>query len=288
MREFMTRVSDYFHEWREDPERKENRFSTAVIVAVAMVIIVLLLLLLWWGHQVQERKSEETAQRAAKQQEAQSGQDIDETASAQGLVMTTYEEKMKEYMSKDSGEELRQEYLTNANALTAQVKELQKIMEKAQKDITAVVKGYQGGDAKLTEKLTTLEKESKTTVETIRDLETKLKELAETLRVADEKKIPAIQEQLNTIRTQIEQARADMAGVQEKIRALEQEDKKLWEKLSDVEKSLETALGESVKEFQSALEKMSEKMSIMSSEALAYRYEQETNTLYLMPNQEKK
>ena len=44
------------------------------------------------------------------------------------------------------------------------------------------------------------------------------------------------------------------------------------------------------RKFQAALEKMNEslneRMNTMASEALAYRYEEETNTLYLMPNRE--
>ena len=46
MREFMTRLSDCFNEWRNDPERKENQLSVAVIGAVSVVIIVLVILLL--------------------------------------------------------------------------------------------------------------------------------------------------------------------------------------------------------------------------------------------------
>ena len=43
------------------------------------------------------------------------------------------------------------------------------------------------------------------------------------------------------------------------------------------------------RELQAALERMNEKinekMNILASDSLAYRYEDETNTLYLMPNQ---
>lgn len=310
MREFMTKVSEFLDEWRNDPERKENQLSVAVVTAVAVVIIVLLLLLLWWGHSVQEKKREVSAEKAVKLQEAQkeeTAEGMDGADEAQGLLSATHEEKMEAYMSKDSGEELRKEYLTNTNELTEKIKELQATMEKAQTEIAAIVREYREGDAKVTEKLAVLEQETRTVVEKIGALETKVTELTSAVQVIDGEKIPEIQRQIGELRAEIEQARTDMAGVHEKIKALEKEDEKLWEKLSKVEKNLETALGENMKEidrrmdqldddiddlereFQAALEKMgekiNEKMNTLASDSLAYRYEEETNTLYLMPNQ---
>ena len=308
MREFMTKVSDYFNEWREDPERRENRLSIVVIGAVAVVIIVLLLLLLWWGHGAQEKRKEEAAKKAAELQNAQEQQDALGAEEAQGLVAATYEEKMKEYMSTDSGEELRQEYLTNTNALAEKIRELQTTMEKVQSEITSIVKEYEGGDVKVTERLAVLEKETGSVVEKINTLEVRMTDLTDVIRVIDGEKIPAIQEQIGELRGEIEQARTDISGIHEKIKELEKEDERLWEKLSKVEKSLETVLENNMKEidkridhlgedinnlereFKAALEKMSEKinerMDILSSYALSYRYEEETNTLFLMPNQE--
>lgn len=212
-------------------------------------------------------------------------------------------------MSLDSGEELRQEYLMNTNALSEKIKELQTTMEQVQKEIASILKEYQGKDAGATEKLTLLEKETETVVKNIGALETKMENLMEVIRTLDEEKIPMIQEQIGGIRNEIEQMRTDMAGVHEKINALEKEDKQLWKRLSEVEKDLEKALGENMREidkrvdrlgndinelekrFQAALEtineNLNEKMNVLSSEALSYRYEKETNTLYLMPNQSK-
>ncbi len=311
MRELMTKLSDFMNEWREDPERKENQLSVAVIGAVAVVVIVILLLLLWWGHGVQEKKKEEAARKAAElqaNQDLQASQEAQETQAA-GLVAATYEEKMAEYMSADSGEELRQEYLTNTNALAEKIKELQSTMKQAQTDIATIIKEYQGGETKVMEKLAVLEKETETVVKNISALEEKMTNLSNVIQTLDGEKIPMIQEQIVTLRNEIEQTRTDMAGVREKIKALEKEDKELWKRLSEVEKDLEKALGENMKEidkrvdhldntindlekeFQAALdkinEKLNEKMETISSEALAYRYEEETNTLYLMPNQGK-
>lgn len=314
MREFMTRLSDYINEWREDPERKENRLSVVVIGAVAVVIIVLLVLLLWWGYSAQEKRKEESARRAAELQADQSLQDTQEERDTQegqdtqkdAVAAVTHEEKMAEYMSMDSGEELRREYLANTNALAQKMKELQSAMEQAQTEIATIIKDYRGGDTKVTEKLAVLEKETETVVKNIGGLETKMEKLSEVIRTLDEEKIPMIQEQVGELKNEIEQTRADMAGIREKIKVLEGEDKELWKRLSEVEKDLEKALGENMreidrrvdhlgdninaleKEFQAALEKinqtLNEKMDTISSEALTYLYEEETNTLYLMPN----
>ncbi len=303
MREFMTKVSDYFAEWRSDPERKENRLSAVVTGAVAVVIILLLLLLLWWGYSAQEKKKEESAKRAEQLQAAQKMQEKEEE---QSLTVTTYEEKMAEYMSMDSGEELRKEYLTNANALTEKIKELQETMERVQTEINTVAGEYHAGDEKAMEKLVVLERETATAVQNISALEKKVADLSETVRTADREKIPAIQKQLETFREEMEQARLDVADVHEKIKELKKEDKKLWEKLSEAEKNLETALGNNMeeidtrldrlggdignleREYKEALEKMNgemdEKVKELTLKTLGYRYEQETNTLYLMPN----
>lgn len=311
MREFMTRLSDYINEWREDPERKENHLSLAVIGAAAVVIIVLLLLLLWWGYSAQEKRKEEAAERAAELQAAQSLQDTQEERDIQeaGLTAAVHEEEMAEYMSMDSGEKLRREYLMNTSALAEKIKELQSAMEQAQGEISSIVRKYQGGDKEVTAKLSLLEKETETLVKSISGLEQKTEKLSEIIQTLDGEKIPMIQEQIGELQSEMEQARTDMAGVRGKIKALEREDGELWKCLSEVEKNLDKALGESMKEidrqvdqldknindlegeFQAALERInetvSEKMNTVASEALAYRYEEETNTLYLMPNQDK-
>ena len=47
MREFMTKMSDYWKERRNDPDKQENKLTVIITAAVAVVIIVLLLVLLW-------------------------------------------------------------------------------------------------------------------------------------------------------------------------------------------------------------------------------------------------
>lgn len=262
MREFMTRVSDYFNERRNDPERKEDRLSIVVIGAVAVVIVVLLLLLLW-GYTTQEKKQQEAAEKA---------QDLPEE---QGITAVTYEEKMEEYMSRNAGEELRQEYLTSTSDLGEKVRELQTTMEQVQKELENVISEYQEGQQ---EELTLLEKEINTVLERIREMDTEYADLSDLIQVIDQKKITMIQAQIQTLEEQLEQVRADVAKIYKKIAALQKEDAALWEKLSKVEQSLSSALEKDVIEI-------NQRIDALTAAVLTYRYDQESNTLYLMPSQ---
>lgn len=341
MREFMTKVSDYFNEWRENPDREENQISPVVVGVVITTVIVLLLLLLWWGHGVQEKKKEEAAERARQLQEAQDLEarekgarereaELEAELEAQGLVATTYEEKMKEYMSRDSGEELRKEYLENTNTMTEKIGEMQTALEQVQQEISKLISDYRTGDSRISEKLTVLETEVKAAIENMKNLDSRLTALSDVIQTVDREKIPAIEEQIKEIRSGTEQVRSDVSGIREKMKSLEKEDERLWASLSKVqrtlmdameknvdeidgrlenllddmgslEKELKEALENAEKENREALEnvkkeneqrneemsqQIAEKMDELSSEALSYRYERRTNTLYLMPNQE--
>ncbi len=273
MREFMTKVSDYFNEWREDPERKENQLSVAVIGAVAVVVIVLLLLLLWWGHGVQEKKKAEADAKARQLQEAQALEakeqevrELEEELEAQGLVATTYEEKMKEYMSQNASEELRQKYLENTNSLTEKISELQTALEQAQQEIAKLASDYRAGDAKITEKLTVLETEVKTVVDNVKNLDSKLADLSDVVQVIDGEKIPQIQAQISGIRSEAAQVREDVSALREKIKALEKEDERLWAKLSKVEKSLRDEVEKNMTEIDNRLEGLGKDMDTLEKE----------------------
>lgn len=211
MREFMTRVSDYLNERREDPERKEDRLSLVVIGAVAVVVIVLVLLLLWGYTTAQEKKQKEAERKA---QEL-----LKEQTEGQELTAVTYEEKMAEYMSQNAGEELRQEYLNSTSDLGEKVKELQTTLEQVQKEVEKVIKENQGEGQ--TAKLTQLEKEIKTVLERIKEMEASYADLSDLMQVIEREKIPMIQEQIKAFQGELEQVRTNIAEILEKIGALE-------------------------------------------------------------------
>lgn len=296
MREFMTRVSDYLSERRDDPERKEDRLSLAVIAAVAIVVVVLLLLL-WWGYTVHENKEKEAAEKAKAIQESEA------------LATATYEEKMKEYLSQNDGEALRLESLSEANALEEKVRELQSTMETVEKELTKVVIERSESDTTQKETLTTLESSVKKAVENIRQMESKLTDLSDMMQVVDREKLPALQSQIKDVRTEVERTRTEISGIRGSVASLAQEDEKLWKELSAVERNLDKAIDKNIKELDTQLEKttkkydqlekdmkealqqmenkskkLEDKMNAISQDALSYRYDQGSNTLYLTPS----
>lgn len=313
MREFMTKVSDYFNERRDDPERKEDRLSLAVIAAVAVVVVVLLLLF-WWGYAAHEKREKEATEKAKELQEMQA-------SDAQELAAVSYEEKMKEYMSQNVGDELRQEYLANTSEMAEKIRELQTAMEKVQKEVTEVVREYHESTVDTREQkeiktaLTTLEREVSTALENLKQAERKLADLSDGLQTIDREKLPAIDRRISDVRAEIERVRTDASGVSAKLEALEKADQKLWERFSSAEQDLKRTLNKNLGEIDSRLdqvqkdihatekevseslekmedklnrsveEKIAEKAKTLSEESLSYRYDRKTNTLYLSPNQ---
>ena len=231
MREFMTRVSDYLNERKDDPERKEDRLSLAVIAAVAIVVVVLLLLF-WWGYTIHEKRENEAAEKARQESEA--------------LAAATYEEKMKEYLSQNTGEMLQQESLSEANALEEKVRELQSTMETVEKELTKVVIERTESDTSQKETLAALESSVKKAVENIRQMDSKLADLRDMMQVVDREKLPQLQSQIKDVRTEIERAYTEISGIRSSIASLEQEDEKLWKELAAVEKNLDKAVEKNI------------------------------------------
>lgn len=109
MKDFMTKISDYLNERRNDPERRENQLSIVIIGAVAVVVIILLLLLFWtYTVKEQERKQKEAAKEALLEAEMQMKVPVEE----EELVAETHEEKAEEYMSQNDGREQELKELT--------------------------------------------------------------------------------------------------------------------------------------------------------------------------------
>lgn len=309
MREFMTRMSDYLSERSDDPERKEDRLSLAVIAGVAVVVIVLLLLF-WWGYTTHENKEKAALEKAKELQE-----------NAQELEAVSYEEKMKEYMSQNAGDELRQEYLANTSEMAEKIRELQTAMEKVQKEVTEVVREYHESTGETREQkeiknaLTTLEREVNTALANLKQTESKLADLSDVLQTIDRDKLPVINRQISDVRAEIERVRTDASGVSAKLEALEKADQKLWERFSSAEQELKKTLNKNLSEIDTRLdqvqkdiraaekevnetleqmedemrrrveEQIAEKTKTLSEESLSYRYDRQTNTLYLTPNQ---
>ncbi len=271
MREFMTRVSDYLDEWRNNPEKRESRLSIAIIGSVAAVIIVLLILLLW-GYTVQEQKKRE-----AQNQEAES-----------------HEEASGTYMTDDAGQEaLIQEYLTSIQYLGDKVEELLQTMTQVQENLEQTLEQLQEEDAALREQVSALYQEVCVIVENLKETQVKLYDLTDVVQIMDQEKLPLIQQQILEIQQDMGKVHADIVDIYTQLAALKEEDEKLWAGIDALESSLETAMNQNITEVNNQmalllaqLETAENRIYQLASRTLQYHYDAVSNTLYLMPYEE--
>ena len=280
MREFMTKVSDYLNERRNNPEKQEDRIAIVIIGAIAVVVIVLLLLVLW-GHIAKEQ-----TQKKEKENE---------------LVSTTYEESAAEYLAGNDGQELlSQEYLTDIEYLNGRIEELLATLTLVQQNLSEAEEQYQEGDAAIREEISSLHTEVRTIVQNLKETQTKLQDLYDIVQIMDEETIPMIQTQIVEIREDMNSVHTDISNLYAKIAALEQEDVKLWEGIDNLEELLLTALNQNMAEvndqfeivinrignIENTIETIEGKIQRMAGLILQYRYDEEKNTLHLEPYQE--
>ncbi len=156
MREFMTRVSEFINERRNDPERKEGNLAVVILGAVAAVIVVLLLLLLW-RYTAQSRDEKPDA----------------------GLSAAEGSEKAETYLSEPAfdGEELRQEYLTSIAYLGEKVEELLQTMTQVQKELGETTDSYQEKDDALKGQIVTISKEVDTLVKELKETQSGMEQV---------------------------------------------------------------------------------------------------------------
>ena len=281
MKEFMTKVSDYLNERRNNPEKQEDRIAAVIVGAVAVVVIVLLLLILW-GHMSRERADKEARTESA-------------------LTATTYEEHAAEYMAQnDEQEALRQEYLTSVEYLGDKVEELLTALTQVEQNLSETVEQYQEGDNVLSEEILSLHKQITNIVQNLHMAQTELYDLIDIVQVMNEEKIPMIQSQIIQIREEINQVNADITNLHAdvsdlytKIAALKQEDVKLWASIRNVEQALQMAIDQNMAEVNNQfdivlnqIESMENRISQMTGQMLQYRYDERDHTLYLEPYEE--
>ena len=219
-------------------------------------------------------------------------------------------------MSEDSGEKLRQEYLTSTAYLKEKVEELFNTMTQVQDGLKEVEKDYQEADKAMHTQITTLRQEVDNIVLSLKETQVKLTDLTDVVQVIDQEKIPMIQQQIAGIRQDMERIQTDIAGLHAQMAALKKEDEKLWASISKLEKTVKNALNQNVaevnnrldqlqagldhltREFEKILQenvegvnervdvlisRLEERIRNLRENTLGYRYEPESNTLYLTP-----
>lgn len=287
MGDFWTRISDYLNERRNDPERRENQLSVVIIGAVAVVIIILLLLALW-AYTARERRMKEEAEAQKEEMlQTETGLETEE----EELTAETFEEEAKEYMAENDGQELlRQEYLESIDYLRDKVEELLQSMTQVEQNLSETIVQYREGDQSVLEQVRTLHEEVTAIVQELKSTQTKLYDLTDIVQVMDEKTIPMIQQQILEIRQDMGKAQTDITNLYTKIAALEREDAKLWAGIGEVEKTLKTAIDQNMTEVNNQLDILLNQLGTVEnrlqglvSKTLKYRYDAESNTLYLEP-----
>ncbi|MCM1122732.1 MAG: hypothetical protein NC416_09115 [Eubacterium sp.] len=275
MREFMTKVSDYLNERRNDPERKEDRLAIVIIGAVAVVIVVILLLILW-RHVAEERMQKENRDQM------------------QVLETATYEEDAPEYMSAGDGQEIMgEDYLESIEYLSRQVEELLAAMTQVEQNLSETVEQCQEENEELREQIVTLHTEVSTIVQNLKETQTKLYDLNDIVQIIDREKLPMIQEQILEIQGDMNQVQTDITKLYTRITALEEEDAKLWEGMDALGQTLKKALDQNMTEVNNQFDTLLEQLNTVESrigklavQTLRYRYDAGENTLYLEPYEE--
>lgn len=279
MREFMTKVSDYLNERRNDPDKREDRLAIVIIGAVAVVVIVILLLILW-RHAAGDRAREEGREELR--------------AKRQMLETTEYEEEVSEYMSQ-SGEQdtVDEDYLSSIEYLSRQVEELLGAMTQVEENLTVTMEQYQEEDDKLRQQIGAIRTEVNTIVQNLKETQTKLYDLTDIVQIMDKEKIPMVQEQILEIQGDMKRVQTDITNLYAKITALEQEDKKLWESIGALEQTLQTVLNQNMAEVNNQfdtllgqLKTVENRIGKLAVQTLKYRYDAGENTLYLEPYEE--
>lgn len=299
MREFMTRVSDYFSERRNDPERQEGRLAVVLVGTVAVIIIVLLLILLMY-HTIRSADKEQT------------NVDVTQTdAENEGEESREGYETSETYMAEaDTGldDAVRQEYLASVEYLREKVETLLQTMTQVQEELGNTTVLYREGDSEIQTQITGIREEVDGLVRELKETQVGLSDLTDLVQTMNRETLEIVQAQLAAVENKIGQVNTDIAKIYTKIAALETEDQKLWASLKSLETKLKdgldndlTQMTEKLKELSAqtnekvqelstqmsgSLQELAARLQSLASNVLTYQYDENTNTLYLLPYKE--
>lgn len=285
MKDFMTRLSDYIDERRNDPEKGGNVFIFCMLGVVILVIVILCLLLLW-------RKNTNDKK--------------------QDMTVETYEEKMETVMSKgEEDNELKQQYLTDIEYLESKIEELIKSLTEIKETMEETVITQEDKDAGLQIQIDEILSEVNTLIVNLQNIQNDLYELTDLVNILSNETIPMILEWIGEIRDELGKVKTDITNIYNKISALETADKELRKKLDKIEDSLKESIEQNLTELEerfhsmneyikqvekkideaqiqindllSQIENLQNWIDSVEGQLLLYQYDKDTNTLSLMP-----
>ncbi|MDE7340558.1 MAG: hypothetical protein K2N80_08365 [Lachnospiraceae bacterium] len=298
MREFMTKVSDYISERRNDPEKNGNFVILCVIGIVILASIILCLMLLWQKNAGREQMKAE--------------------------VFTETPEVM--FAVNPAEEELKQQYLVDIEYFGEKIEELSESMSRIKETLETTV-AAQEDNLLLREQVEEIAGGITNFLTKIQKTQDTLNELNELVKVMDSKSIPVIQKQISEIEKQMGQVDTDISAIYSKIDALETTDSELKIKIGEIQGALKTSIEQNVSDITNRFESMNvqiqqminqledarkeiedtqkelgdtkgqvedakkqigdaqERLQELKIQTLRYRYDEADNTLYLYENQ---
>lgn len=286
MGELWTKLSDYFNEKRNCPEKREDRLAI-VLISVSAVVVVVLLLLVLWGHLMGERgqKAENVEETAAIQTlemdapekdaqalpsyedhaaevsaENEENKEISTLQEEAAVVSKEYEQEAAKYLALgDKQEKLRQEYLQGMDQLDARIAELLENMTQMESRLEENRTQYQTSDSGRGDQISSLYTEVNVIVQNLKQTQTEIYDLTDLVRVMNSETIPLIQEQIAGMQENMDRIHTAVEDLSAKADLLEQADDRLREELADAKNILKD----------------------LADNTLRYRYDAETKTLYL-------
>ena len=235
MREFMTKVSDYISERRNDPEKNGNFAILYVIGVVILASIILCLMLLWQKNAGGEQMKAE--------------------------VFTETPEAM--LAGNPVEEELKQQYLMDIEYFGDKIKELSESMTRIQETLETTVTAQEGENVLLKEKVEEITGSISDLLTKLQNTEKTIYDLNDLINVMDAETVPAIQKQIVEIEKQIGEVGTDISAIYNKIDALETTDKELKIKIREIQGALKTSIEQNISDITNRFEGMNAQIQQM-------------------------
>lgn len=236
MKEFMTKVSDYISERRNDPERNGSFVILCALGMVIAVSIILCLLLLWQKNVNGEQKMK--------------AETVTETPEMM-LAGNPVEE------------ELKQQYLMDIEYFGDKIKELSESMTRIQETLETTVTAQEGENVLLKEKVEEITGSISGLLTKLQNTEKTIYDLNDLINVMDAETVPAIQKQIVEIEKQIGEVGTDISAIYNKIDALETTDKELKIKIREIQGALKTSIEQNISDITNRFEGMNAQIQQM-------------------------
>lgn len=306
MKEFTTCVSENYDERGNDSKRSNDMMIFYILGGLILIVCILCMFLLW-------RKTANNGKTGLKSETYTEESDIFLAESPEGNVSElhestsgdTYENELSEYTQEEL---IKQQYLTDIEYLREKVEVLLQSMSETKETLENVVITQEEDDV-LKEQVSEITSDITQLTIQLQNAQKRIRELKESITVMNNETILVIQENIAEIEGQMNDMDSDISNIYIKIDALKAMDAELQKKIDEIEKNLKTSAEQNMTNVTNQFNSMSDKMQQMEgdtqtkveniqkeissiqnniqqieSQLLRYRYEAESNTLYLYPN----